>query len=268
MSLKKFLTSRVFFIQVLIAIVLVVVLIWITMFGLKIYTKNGQSNPVPDFYALDVTQVEALSKQYNLQFEIIDSSFNNDVPPGTVIDQVPEKGFKVKDQRTIFLTLNSTMPEQVSVPKLTEISFRQAQVLIENCGLQIGTISYSPSEYNDLVLKVLQDSIKIKTGQKLVKGSVIDLVVGRVEGNITTPLPNLIGLTLPEAQELITNAMLNTGVFIYDQSVLSPKDSLNVKVWKQNPSPKINAEVNLGSSIDLWLTIDQLKIDDAIKPNF
>lgn len=267
MSLKKFLTSRVFFIQVLFAIILVIALIWITMFGLKIYTKNGQSNPVPDFYALDVNQVEALAKQYNLQVEIVDSSFNNDVPPGTVIDQVPEKGFKVKDKRTIFLTLNSNMPEQVAVPKLTEISFRQAQVLIENCELQIGKISYLPSEYNDLVLKVLQDSIEIKTGQNLIKGSVIDLVVGRVDGNITTPLPNLIGLSISEAQEQITNAMLNTGVFIYDESVLSPEDSLNVKIWKQNPSPKINTEVNLGSSIDLWLTIDQLKIDDAIEPN-
>jgi beta-lactam-binding protein with PASTA domain len=238
------------------------------MFGLKLYTKNGQSNPVPDFYSMQVAEAQNLAQKAKLKVEVIDSSYNNEVAPGAIIDQVPEKGFGVKENRTVFLTINSKMPEQVIVPKLTNISFRQAQVLIENSGLVIGNIIYQPSEFNDLVLDVQKDSMQITAGEKLIKGESIDLVVGRVEGNTSTPLPSLIGLSINEASVELTNAMLNRGVIIYDESILSAEDSLNARVWKQRPTPKIQRDVNLGSNIDIWVTVDQLKIEDASQQNF
>ena len=119
-----------------------------------------------------------------------------------------------------------------------------------------------------MVLDVLKDSVKIKTGEKIIKGETVDLVVGRVEGNLSTPLPLLIGLIVNEAGIELTNAMLNQGVIIYDESILSAADSINAKIWRQRPSPKIQPTVNLGSSVDVWVTIDQLKIDDATQQNF
>lgn len=268
MSLKKFLFSRAFIIQLVIAAVIVALLLWVTMVGLKIYTRNGQSTPVPDFYAMQVADAQTLARESGIKIEVIDSSYNNEVDPGAIIDQLPEKGFGVKKNRTIFITINSNLPEQVSVPKLTEISFRQAQVLIENCGLQIGNISYRPSEFNDLVLDIQKDSVSIQPGEKLFKGASIDLVVGRVEGNATTPLPFLVGLNISEAGTELTNAMLNQGVIIYDESILSAEDSLNALVWKQRPTPRLIKNVNLGSTVDIWVSVDQLKIEDAMQQNF
>jgi beta-lactam-binding protein with PASTA domain len=263
MSLSKFLKSRKFLLHLVLAVLLIIALMFLTLQGLKIYTRHGESNPVPDFYGLSQEEAKAAASQYDLRIEIVDSLYMNEAEPGAVVDQLPEAGSRVKKDRTIFLTINSSQPEQVILPQLTDISFRQAQVLIENSGLQIGNISYRPSEYNDLVLEIQKDSVELHTGQQLPKGSSIDLVVGREQGNQVTSLPNLLGLTIPEAKETLTNSMLNTGVIIYDESILSAEDSTNAMIWKQQPNPRITATAPLGSSVDLWVTVDQLKIDDA-----
>jgi len=69
----------------------------------------------------------------------------------------------------IYLTMNALEPEKVKLPRITDISFRQAQVLLDNCGLTIDSITYEPSEYNDLVLKVKQDSEDVGEGDMLLK---------------------------------------------------------------------------------------------------
>jgi beta-lactam-binding protein with PASTA domain len=260
MSLKQFLFSRLFLRHLILAILLLSILIFITLKGLNTYTHHGEAYPVPDFSGLTVEQAEKTARHNNLKTELIDSVHIDDALPGVIVEQVPEAGLKVKRNRVVFLTKNSMQPEMITVPKLTDISFRQALVLIENCGLQVGTIFYHPSEFNDLVLNVQKDSTDIRQGQQLAKGSRIDLIIGRNQGNISAPLPNLIGLTINEALMSLTGAMLNPGVIIYDNSFVTKTDSLNAMVWKQQPTPKITPEVNLGTSVDLWVTIDALKI--------
>lgn len=260
MSFKKFLSSRVFIKQLVLAVVVFIVLIVLTLQGLKIYTHHGESFPIPDFAGLTRQEAFDLAKQQKLKLEILDSVYVKDKAPGVVVDQVPESGFRVKQKHTVFITVNSILPEQVILPKLTDITFRQAQILIENSGLQVGQIYYEPSEYNNLVLKAQIDSVNLKPGIKLDRGTSIDLIIGRTAGNTATPLPDLIGLTLQEAQKSLTYAMLNRGVLIYDKTVTTSEDSINAMVWQQNPTPALTKTVNLGTSVDLWLTVDEQKI--------
>ena len=260
MSLKKFFTSRTFLIQLALALLLIAVIIIITLQRLDSYTRHGESFPVPNLKGLSISQVETIIDQHNLQFRIIDSLHVDDALPGTVIDQVPSAGFKVKKNRVILLTIKSTIPEQVVLPKLTDISFRQALGLIENCGLVLGKITYEPSEYNNLVLKVEQNSAEILQGDVIAKGSNVDLVIGSNTGVQDTPLPDLTGKSFTDAEELLKSYMLNTGVIIWDQSIISSEDSLSAYVWKQYPGKNIKL-VSLGTSVDLWLTNDSLKIN-------
>lgn len=268
MSLSRFITSRTFLVQLILAAFVIAVLLFLTMKGLENYTLHGQSNPVPDFSGMVPAEAKKIAAQNNLKIEVVDSLFRDDAAPGAVVDQIPAAGQGVKQNRTIFLTINSTQPEMVTLPQLTDISFRQAQVLAENAGLQIGNISYRPSEYNNLVLAVQIDSVNVFPGKQLPKGTRIDLVVGRQHGNQTTLLPDLTGLTAEEAQITLTNAMLNTGVVIYDETVISGEDSLNAQIWRQRPNPRITANILLGSSVDLWVTVDSLKIAEALGIEF
>jgi eukaryotic-like serine/threonine-protein kinase len=263
MSLSRFLTSRIFIKNLLLAFAIVIVVIIITLQGLKIYTRHGQSYPVPDFSDLTPMEAVQIARQNDLRLTVVDSVYVDDAAPGVIVDQVPDPGHGVKKNRTVFLTLNSVGPEMVTLPQLIDISFRQAQALIENSGLKTGEIIYRPSEYNNLVLDVMKDNVSLVTGQKLPKGSAVDLVIGREQGNMTTLLPDLTGMTLDEAKNELTNAMLNPGVIIYDESVLSKNDSLSARVWKQHPDPKVTGNATVGTYVDLWVTTDQLKIEDS-----
>lgn len=260
MSLIKFFKSRVFLKHLILAFLLISVIISITLFRLKSYTRHGESFPVPNFSGLTIDEIEAVAKQNDIEYKIIDSIHFNDAEPGVVVEQVPEAGFKVKRNRIVFLTINSTVPEKVILPKLTDISFRQAQALIENCGIILGTITYQPSEYNNLVLKVQQNSREITEGDIILKGSSVDLVIGSSSGIQDTPLPDLTGKTFSEAEAILTTNMLNTGVLICDETILSSEDTLRAIIWKQYPNFKNTRIVSLGTSIDLWLTLDSLKI--------
>lgn len=268
MSLKKFLLSKTFIYNLLLAIAVVGGLIFLTQQNLKSYTRHGQSNPVPDFYGLTITEAENIAAQQNVKVAVIDSVYTNLVGPGTVVEQLPEPGFRVKDDRTILITINSSQKEQVALPQLTKISFRQARVLAENCGLVIGGISYQPSEYNNLVLKVEQDSLEVLPGRLLLKGSRVDFVIGRDPENEQTPLPDLKGLQIDEAKELLTNAMLNFGVLLYDETILSAEDSTNAVIWKQSPDAIATPSVKLGTSVDLWITVDEEKIINLKEQQF
>lgn len=259
MSIKKFLTSRVFLKHLVLSVVIIIAIIIIVLQQLKSYTHHGEAYPVPDFTGLTYNEVEATAQQAHLKYEIIDSMHFDGANPGAVVEQVPEPGFKVKKNRIVFLTINSTVPEVVVLPKLTDISFRQALGLLENCGLKPGKITYQPSEYNNLVLHVEQDSKILKQDDVVQKGSSIDMVIGSNSGIQDTPLPNLTGMTYTEAESVLTSYMLNTGSLIFDGTIISPEDSLAAIVWKQYPGKNIKL-VSLGTSIDLWLTLDSIKI--------
>ena len=47
---------------------------------------------------------------------------------------------------------------------------------------------------------------------------------------------------------------------MYDESVQTTEDSLFAFIWKQHPVPAKGSRLRLGSSIDVWLSIDSAKI--------
>ena len=96
MSLKSFLISRTFLIQLAIAVVLTVALLLITMVGIRIYTNHGESFPVPDLDGMQIEKAEELLTAQHLQYEIADSTYLDTAEPGAVIGQMPEAGHDVK----------------------------------------------------------------------------------------------------------------------------------------------------------------------------
>jgi beta-lactam-binding protein with PASTA domain len=260
MSLKSFLISKTFLIQLAVAIALTIGLLWITMLGIRMYTNHGESMPVPDLNGLQVDQAEELLKSQHLEYEISDSTYLDTAEPGAVIGQMPEAGHKVKEGRTIFLTICALSPEQVAMPKLTDISFRQAVNIMQTLGLNVGRIEYVPSEFSNLVLAQRINGEVIAPNEMVNKGSRVDLTIGKTSNGEKTVVPNLVGSTLVQAKGEIASLFLNVGAVIYDETIGTQEDSLAAKVWKQRPTHTSYDEVEQGASIDLWLTIDETKI--------
>jgi hypothetical protein len=205
-------------------------------------------------------ETEALAKKSKMKYQVIDSVYTTLVPRGCVAEQTPKPGFKVKKWRNILLTINAFRPEMVAMPDLINLPLRQANSLIESSGLVIGKKSYKPDLSIDVVLSQLHNGQEISSGDSLVKGSIIDLVLGKGYSNQTTSVPDLIGMTLEDATDRINGTSLNLGAFNFDNTIKSTEDSLSAFVFMQKPEYVEDATIQYGRFMYLWLTLDSLKL--------
>ncbi len=259
MSLKEFLASKQFLKQLLLSFAVTLALVFLALLMLHFYTRHGEAFPVPDLTGMTGEQYGETLRDAHLKFRISDSTFNRELAPGAVVDQIPDAGHLVKRRRTIYLTLNALAPEQVAIPRLTDISYRQALVQLESAGLVKGTVTYEPSEFENLVLKARIRGREAREGDMADKGTVVDLVVGKGGAVGQERLPDLRGLTLEEVRTALFSTTLNLGVLLYDETVVTYADSMSARVYRQHPSPGFSDFVSNGSEIDLWLTTDLSK---------
>jgi beta-lactam-binding protein with PASTA domain len=200
-----------------------------------------------------------------LDYKIVDSTYNDQVTAGGVVDQIPDAGHNVKRNRIVYLTLNAQSPGKVAIPRLTDISYRQAIVQLESAGLIAGNVTYEPSEFMNLVLKARMKGRVINEGEVVNKGSVVDLVLGSGENAGMENLPNLTGMSLSDARAIINNTTLNLGNVFFDETVHTQTDSLIARVYRQNPNPEFSFQVISGSTVDLWLSTDDSKVPEEVK---
>jgi eukaryotic-like serine/threonine-protein kinase len=263
MNLKEFLKTKPVLSNIALVILLFIVLSYVSLLFLKVYTHHGQALVVPDYKGLSHKEVVTLSLKKNLRYQVIDSIYIFDAIPGSVIEQYPSPGDKVKQKRIIFLTIASVTPEIAPIPKVIDVSLREAQSRLENSGFKIGHVIYRPSEFFNLVLEQRYLNKTLPVGTKLPKGTPIDLIVGKGLSNERAIVPVLFGLKLSDAQSQLYDLNLNTGALIYDNTIITTYDSMIARVWKQSPDTIKASTVEQGTSFDLWLTNDEGKLSPA-----
>ncbi|NNE33257.1 MAG: PASTA domain-containing protein [Winogradskyella sp.] len=178
MSIVKFLTSKVFFKQLAIAVVAVVVLCFIMLKWLNVTTNHNEFVIVPDLTGKSIETVKIELKDNDLAMEIQDSAnFNPNYPKYAVIEQNPLAGAQVKENRKIYLILNPSGYRKVEVPNILKRTFRQAKPQLEALEFQIGEITYKDA-IGEGVMAMSHDGETIKPGDMLPLTSKIDLVVG------------------------------------------------------------------------------------------
>jgi eukaryotic-like serine/threonine-protein kinase len=178
MDFFRFLCSKRFLRHLLGMIVIIFVLGWIVLFALRIYTQHGTYYTVPDYTGKTIDEISSGKDAGTFDFVVIDSVFDLKKPKGTVLHQDPYPDSKVKENRKIYLTIVSTVPEKTSMPDLKFLTLRQAINTLESCGLKTGKIYYIPAFDADAVQQQRYDGKVIAAGTHLDKGSVIDLTVG------------------------------------------------------------------------------------------
>ena len=255
MAFKEFLLSKIFRKHLLVAALLTVVLLWLTMQILSLYTHRGESLSVPDFSGMTIAEAQQTARKMNLRFELEDSVYRANKRPGTILMQNPGAGHKIKSGRLIYITLVSSVPGQEEVPKLTDISYRQAKVLLESKGFVIGKVEFVPSEFTDLVLEQKSSGMNILPGTRLDNGAVIDLVVGQNGISTETFVPDFSGMTMTEVLAVLELKQLQSGSVIYDETITNRSDSMAAKVISQFPLADSTVVVPAGSAINLVLSL-------------
>ena len=184
MSLRSYLTSRVFFLQILAAIAIVAAIAYLFFHWITYTTHHGQEITVPNLTNLSAEQAEEKLSAIDLDYIILDTvDFRPDFPKLTIVEQEPKAGAKVKQGRKIYIKINASKYTMVSLPDLIEKTYRQAVPTLEAVGLLEGEITYRPYLGKDMVLELRQNGKKLKAGDKVLKSSKIDLVLG--DGKIT-----------------------------------------------------------------------------------
>lgn len=179
MNFFQFMFTKTFWVQVLLALVLIVVLCFGYLFWLDFHTNHGQKITVPDLTRKSLTEADDILEELDLRRHVIDSaSFNPEYPPRSVIEQNPKAGRFVKENRQIYIKLNPSGYGKVIVPNIVFKTKRQAVPTLEALGFEIGAITYKQNIAKDMVLEMRHNGDNIESGSQLRKASVIDLVLG------------------------------------------------------------------------------------------
>ena len=178
MTFFRFMFTKVFVKQVLLAILAIIVLGFLILWWLRITTNHNEKIAVPDLAKLTLDKVEEKLDEMDLRYEILDSAnYNPGFPKYSVIDQIPKPGKFVKENRKLYLTINPSGYNKVEVPNILGRTRRQAEPTLLAMGFIIGKISYRP-HISDNVLEMRFNGEKLEPGTAIQKTSVIDLIVG------------------------------------------------------------------------------------------
>ncbi len=184
MSLLNFIKSKTFLKQVGFAIIGILIFLFLLMQWLRITTNHSQKIQVPDLSKLTIEEVKVKLEELDLDMKILDSTnYNPTYPPLSVIEQDPEAGDFVKENRKIYLKLNRATYQDIKLPNVLTKSRRNAETVLKAVGFRIGkNHKYVPDLAKDIVRGLYHNGKPIKVGDKLPKNSVIDMKLGDGRG--------------------------------------------------------------------------------------
>ena len=179
MSLRKFLTSSTFFKNLFFALVIVILFLAAFVKFLDFSTNHGEEIKVPNLSKMKLEIAEEKLDEEGLEVFLLDTvEFRPEFPPYSIVEQDPIAGSKVKDGRKIYVKLNAGGYAMVTFPDLKNKTFRQATNALRALGLVEGKLKYVPNLAKDIVLEVSYNGKPVKAGDKLMKNSKIDFVLG------------------------------------------------------------------------------------------
>ncbi|MBP3419665.1 MAG: PASTA domain-containing protein [Marinifilaceae bacterium] len=255
---------QIILLNILLAVVLIIGLIFITLKSIDNYTLHGEVITVPEFIGLSQDEAAKLAHSMQLKTTISDSLHASDAAPGAIIDQYPASGAQVKEGRAISLIINTVEEEKIAMPQLKNVSLRQSMNKLTSLGFRIGRITYEQSEYKNLVLGYTHLDDTLEAGDLLTKGAVINLILGtgRNIGKVT--VPDVRGSSLKTAYQTLLNNHLNSVYVDKNGSPLIGTDYDNTHfVFMQEP--KSDTLLDAGSTIFLFSTDNKEELNKLIR---
>lgn len=179
MSLQKFLLSFTFLKQVFYAVLIICTTLFLFMYWIGFTTNHGEEIIVPNLSKMTLEQAENKLDELDLDYELLDTvDFNPAFPKLSVVQQDPDPGAKVKQNRVIYIKINAGAYSKVRVPDLVQKTYRQAVPTLSALGLEVGDTTYIPNLAKDMVLEMKINGKPIKAGLQVLKMTKISLVLG------------------------------------------------------------------------------------------
>jgi beta-lactam-binding protein with PASTA domain len=254
-------TRKPLWVNMVFAFLLVVTLVFLFFGSLNWITGFGKTQKVPSVTGQNVQAAIKMLEASGLEVVIQDSVFIDTLAKQAVVRQIPDAESIVKTGRTIYLTINRSIPPQVEMPNLTGFSLKSAEMFLLSLGLKMGNISYRPDIARNAVLEQLLVDRPIAPGTKIPTGTVINFVLGSGEGSGELEVPQLVGLTFEAAKLMLQGMNINIGAVV----ALNPiTDSASSFIVKQSPAAlsdsldmsgfRLPNKMKAGQLMDLFLS--------------
>lgn len=254
MTLIEFVKSKQFFKNLgLMAIVFLVILI-IAFVLLNLYTRHGAEYIMPEIEGTYINDVKDVEGMEHFEVVVIDSLFTPGEKAGKIVSQDPQAGSKIKKGRKVYVVITSSTGEPIPMPNCKDLSVRSAVDQLTNAGLRVGKFIFNVGDFNNVVVGQRHNGKPINEGEQIKRGEEIDLVVEMSSDVYTTTIPNIIGLTEPEAEKKLWESALNVGEKTYEGN----KDIVHSRVVSFSPN---------SSSVTKGTTISINFVNDT-KPNY
>ena len=174
----SFKNNRFFWLNLIAMIVVIIGAAWGSLKWLDNYTRHGQSVTVPNVKGLPLEQAENEITRQKLNVITIDSNYVKGMPAGAVLEQNPEGNSKVKEGRTIYLTINTADVPKIVIPDLIDnSSYRQAEARLRALGFKLTAPEIISGE-KDWVYAVKCLEKELTNGEKIPRESVLTLIIG------------------------------------------------------------------------------------------
>ncbi len=165
-------------VNILIMLAVLLVLVWCATLWLDAWTEHGEYAVVPSVKGMGYDVAVDRLEQDGFVVELSDSVYDNSVNRGSVVNQNPTPGSKVKRGRQIYLTVNAFSPRSVSIPQLKDTSRRQAESILKGLGFTHVDVVEVPSEFKNLVISVKRNGKVLNAGARVPVDSRIVIEVG------------------------------------------------------------------------------------------
>jgi eukaryotic-like serine/threonine-protein kinase len=260
----QFITKRPLWANILFAIALIAVLLFIFLLSLNWITHHGKILKIPQVTGKSLPDAKKQLETQGFDIVIQDSVYVDTIPPLNVVKQFPDADAEVKINRTVYLTINRASAPLISMPQLVGQSFRSAEILLKQTGLKLGDTSFVPDFAKNSIKKQLYNGQEIVFGTKIPTGAKIDLVISGGIADADMSVPDLIGMTYAEAKVLMEGSNLEFSSIVADPEV---KDSGSAYIYFQNPTRmtedhRVN-RIHQGQLIDVKLGVKKPVADSA-----
>jgi serine/threonine-protein kinase len=209
-------------------------------------TRHGDEFPLPDVVGMSLTDATEAFAEEGIEIEIAGEEPTPDRPEGTVLTQTPAAGSMVKKGRRIKLIISAGQ-EMVSVPSMVGFSQRQAELRLKEAGLKSGSFNWAVDDSMQFA-NVLVYSVPSE-GSLVPKGMQINLFFSRGSQTSIIFVPQLVGLNLDEAQNVVDSVGLNISKVDFAVNLVL----LPYTVMWQSVQP--GSKVEIGTSIQLKASV-------------
>ncbi len=264
MGLLRFLSSKAFFRQLGVSGLIIVLILWLAFTSINFYTDHGNEIEVPGLIGVNFDDLEELDFEGEFNFIVIDSVYDDHFNQREIVLQDPHPGSKVKEGRQIYVTIVATQPEMVYMPDLVDLSLRQALNELKANGLKLEKMEYVPNFAKNAVLTQKIEGDTVLPGVEILKGTSVELVLGKGLNNEKIDVPFFIGMTESEAIKMLTHSSLNVGYLKY----LDGRDKIHSKVYQQQPPGIENQKAEYGAFVDLWFRSELYFNFDSLKQSY